>query len=85
MENSAGGRPTFPDGALIVVDPDKAADIGCFVVVRFEDHEEATFKQLVEDAGRRYLKPLNARYPMVPINGSATLCGTWVQTIIDAE
>lgn len=84
MENPQG-KPTFPDGCVIVVDPDKHAASGSFVVVRLDDTEEATFKQLVEDAGQRYLKPLNPRYPMIPIDGNATLCGTWVQTIIDSD
>lgn len=82
MENPGSGH-TFPDGCIIIVDPDKGADVGSFVVVRFNDAGEATFKQLVEDAGRRYLKPLNPRYPMIPIGDDAILCGTWVQTIID--
>jgi len=84
MENPGSGH-TFPDGCIIIVDPDKAADVGSFVVVRFDDVGEATFKQLVEDAGRRFLKPLNPRYPMIPIDDNATLCGTWVQTIIDGN
>lgn len=84
MENPGSGH-TFPDGCTIIVDPDKAADVGSFVVVRFNDTGEATFKQLVEDAGRRFLKPLNPRYPMIPIGDDAILCGTWVQTIIDGN
>ena len=85
MENPGSGR-TFPDGCIIIVDPDKAADVGSFVVVRFDDSGgEVTFKQLVEDAGKRYLKPLNPRYPMIPIGDNAMLCGTWVQTIIDGN
>lgn len=84
MENPGSGH-TFPDGCVIIVDPDKAADVGSFVVVRFTEAGDATFKQLVEDAGRRYLKPLNPRYPMIPIGDDAVLCGTWVQTIIDGN
>lgn len=84
MENPSG-KPTFPEGCVIVVDPDKPAGNGSFVVVRLDESAEATFKQLVEDAGRRYLKPLNPRYPIERIDGNATLCGTWVQTIIDSD
>lgn len=84
MENP-NGKPTFPDGCVIVIDPSKMPDLGSFVVVRFEDRSEATFKQLVEDAGKRFLKPLNPRYPLIPLDGNATLCGTWVQTIIDSD
>lgn len=84
MENPAG-RPTFPDGCIIVVDPDRQANIGSFVVVRMQNNSEATFKQLVEDAGLRFLKPLNPRYPMIPLATDAELCGTWQQTIIDSD
>ena len=84
MENPAG-KPTFPEGCIIVVDPDKTPIPGSFVVVRMDNSEEATFKQLVEDAGRRYRKPLNPRYPIERIDDHATLCGTWVQTIIDSD
>jgi SOS-response transcriptional repressor LexA len=69
----------------VIVDPDREPAPGSFVVARFDDVQEATFKQLVEDAGRRYLKPLNPRYPMIPIDGNVILCGTWIQTIIDSE
>lgn len=84
MENP-GGKPTFPEGCIIIVDPDKEAHAGSFVVVRFDNRQEATFKQLTEDAGQRFLKPLNPRYPIIAIDGDATLCGTWVQTIIDSD
>lgn len=66
---------SYPDGTLIVVDPDVQADSGSFVVVRLEDSQEATFKQLVLDGGRKYLKPLNPQYPTIEINGHATICG----------
>lgn len=84
MENP-NGMPTFPHGCVIVVDPDKPARPGSFVVVRLEGSEEATFKQFVEDAGQKFLKPLNPRYPLLQLKEKATLCGTWVQTIIDSD
>lgn len=76
-------EPRFHDGDIIVIDPAVQPRHGSYVVVRFEDRQEATFKQLMVDAGRKYLKPLNPRYPIEEIDGQATLCGTWVQTIVD--
>ena len=38
-----------------------------------------SFKQIVVDGGRRFLKPLNARYPVVPINGNAMIVGVVVE------
>ncbi|HET9680335.1 MAG TPA: XRE family transcriptional regulator [Gammaproteobacteria bacterium] len=82
MENPRG-KPTYPDGSIIIVDPDKTVVNGSRVVVRLDDVEEATFKVYVEDAGKRYLKPLNPQYPTIEINSNATICGVVAQTIIE--
>jgi SOS-response transcriptional repressor LexA len=84
MESPAG-RPTYPEGSIIIVDPNVQATNGSRVVVRLEASQEATFKQLVIDGGRRYLKPLNPRYPILEVTEEATICGVVVQTIIDED
>ena len=84
MENP-NGRPTYPQGSIIIVDPERAAVHGSPVIVRLEDSKESTFKQLVIEGDVRYLKPLNPRYPIIRIEGQATLCGVVVQTIIDED
>ena len=84
MENP-NGRPTYPQGSIIIVDPDREATHGSAVIVRLEDSKQATFKQLVVEGGVRYLKPLNPRYPIMKINSKATFCGVVVQTIIDED
>jgi SOS-response transcriptional repressor LexA len=73
-------EPRFTEGELIFVDPDAEAHHGSFVVVRLDDAHQATFKQLVIEGGRRYLRPLNERWPdpIIEINGHATLCGVVV-------
>ncbi len=68
-------EPEFPDGCIIFVDPSIRAASGDFVVVQLENQEQATFKQLVVDGPRRYLKPLNPRYPLIPIGIDAVVCG----------
>lgn len=70
-------EPRFTEGELIFVDPDAEARHGSFVVVRLDDAHQATFKQLIIEGGRRYLRPLNERWPdpIIEINGHATLCG----------
>ena len=70
-------EPKFRDGSIIFVDPDRQADHGSNVVVRLDDEKEATFKQLVIEGDRRFLKPLNPAWPeqLIPINGNATICG----------
>ena len=70
-------RPSFADGDLVFVDPDRAADNGSLVVVRLDDKVEATFKKLVIEGDEKYLRALNPGWPepIMRINGNATLCG----------
>ena len=57
-----GGRFSFPEGCLIVLDPERKLKAGDFAVFRNNDWDEATFKQYVVDGGQKLLKPLNPRY-----------------------
>jgi len=84
MENPAG-RPTYPAGSIIIVDPEKQAENLSAVVVRLVNSKEATFKQLIVQGGERHLKPLNPRYPIMPLDEAAMLCGVVVQTIMDED
>ena len=71
------GRPSFQDGDLIFVDPDKAVENKSLVIVRLHDSNEATFKQLVIDGPHSYLKALNPGWPtpMIEVNHTASVCG----------
>lgn len=84
MENPSG-RPTYPQGALIIVDPDREPTHDKPVIVRLEDSQEATFKMLKVDGDRRYLRPLNPRYPDIAVTKNAVFCGVVVQTVIDED
>lgn len=55
--------PLFPEGAIIIVEPDMLYQHGDFVIAKNGD-DEATFKQLQKDGGIYYLVPLNNRYPI---------------------
>ncbi len=79
----ASDGPSFPSGCVIAVEPQHEATNGSFVVVRLEDSKEATFKQLVIDGPKRYLKPLNTRYPIMEIEEEATICGVVRQMVMD--
>lgn len=68
-------EPEFPNGCIIFVEPQAHAEHGDYVVVKLDDTDQATFKQLVVDGPRRYLRPVNPRYPIIPIDRSATVCG----------
>ena len=71
-------EPRYQAGDIIFVDPDARADHGKHVVVRLDDEQEATFKQLVVEGGQRFLRALNPEWPgpkIIPIDGTATICG----------
>lgn len=66
-------EPDFPAGVFIVVEPDMDPQPGDFVIARNGD--EATFKQLVKDGADWYLKPLNPRYPIKPLESPCKIIG----------
>lgn len=72
-----GQHPSYAHGDIIFVDPDRGANAGDRVIVRMDDHPEATFKQLVIEDGRKMLKALNPEWKprYVEINGNATITG----------
>ncbi len=82
MENP-NGIPTYPEGSIIIVDPAIQAKNGSRVIVKLDGSEETTFKQLTIDGNKKYLEPLNPRYPIIEVDEDATICGVVVQTIID--
>ena len=56
-------EPDYHNGDIIYIDPDVAAIHGKDVVVRLGERNEVTFKRLVVEGERRYLKPLNQNWP----------------------
>ena len=62
---------SFPPGTVLVVDPDRGACAGDYVVAKDVSTQQATFKRLAHDAGRWYLKPLNPSYPTIEIDDPA--------------
>lgn len=59
-------EPEFPAGIVLIVEPDLKAVHEDYVIAK-GDAQETTFKQLVEDGGEWFLKPLNSRYPIKPL------------------
>lgn len=74
MTSTAG--TSVPEGSLILVDPEVSADNGRLVVAKLTDSDEVTFKRLVIDGGRKYLKPLNPAYPVIEITENCRIVGT---------
>lgn len=72
------GQKSYPDGCFIFVDPEKQVTNGCRVVVRIHDQGSATFKVYSEDAGKRFLKPINPQYPTIEMTEDMAICGVIV-------
>ena len=66
-------------GMMILVDPDISAEPGKMVIARVPGIEEATFRQLIEESGQRYLKPLNPTYPKTVFDQDCRIIGVVVQ------
>jgi SOS-response transcriptional repressor LexA len=58
---------SYPEGCIIFVDPDQRGGIvsGDRVIAKLNGADAVTFKVYIEDAGRRFLKPLNTQYPPI--------------------
>lgn len=71
------GRHTFSPGDLIFVDPEKRAENGSLVVIRLEHEKEATFKKLIIDGEKRFIKAINPDWPnpIQEITEEAIICG----------
>lgn len=79
-------EPKYQDGDIIFVDPDVAPSHGSHVVVRLGDEQEATFKQLVLEGSRRFLRALNPDWPgpkLIEIDGNATIVGVVIGKWVD--
>ncbi|OZS65602.1 LexA family transcriptional repressor [Proteus mirabilis] len=79
MTAPPGGKPSFPEGMLILVDPDEEVEFGDFCVARLLN-DEFTFKRLIREGGVEYLEPLNPRYDLIPINGNCTIIGKVIKS-----
>ncbi|WP_449439557.1 S24 family peptidase [Pseudomonas migulae] len=81
MTNPGPGR-SYPTGCIIFVDPEAESKTGDRVIARVPRTNEATFKVLVEDAGRQFLKPINPQYPIIDITEETHICGKVVGSFI---
>ena len=73
-------EPRFHEGDLIFVDPEATPAHGKYVVVQLDESNEATFKQLIVEENRQYLKALNPDWPnrIIEVNADASICGVVV-------
>lgn len=79
MTAPQGGRPSFPEGMLILIDPEQEVKFGDFCIARLLN-DEFTFKRLIREGETEYLEPLNPRFEMIPINGNCQIIGKVVKS-----
>ncbi|MCP2005220.1 UNVERIFIED_ORG: SOS-response transcriptional repressor LexA [Buttiauxella agrestis ATCC 33320] len=73
MESPSG--VSFPDGTIIIVDPEEMPDHGDFGLFVLSDSNGFTFKQYILDQGKGYLRSLNPLYPLIPASEAITPIG----------
>ena len=71
MESPLPGALTFPEGTIVIVDPNGAAGPNSYVIAKDVFTQKATFKKLTTDGVRWFLKPLNPAYATVEIDDPA--------------
>jgi SOS-response transcriptional repressor LexA len=81
MVNTGYGR-NYPPGCIIFVDPAATPVTGDRVIAKVPHTDEVTFKVLVEDAGRRFLRPINPQYPIIDITEDTHIYGRIVGAFI---
>jgi SOS-response transcriptional repressor LexA len=71
-------EPEFSEGEIIIVDPTQEGNHNQYLIARLQGDSHPTFKQLIVLGNRSYLKPLNARYPLIEVGGGFDMCGVVV-------
>lgn len=69
------------EGTLILVDTEAEAAPGKLVIAKLPDSNEATFKKLVNDGGKLFLKPLNPAWRIEPFNEDCRIVGVVVRAL----
>lgn len=75
-------EPLFPEGTLLIIDPDIELHDRRYVIAKLGDQPEATFRQLLVDLNNQYLKPLNPdfnQFGMVKLSNKDKIYGVLVQ------
>lgn len=85
MTSPYPGQRSYPEGMLIYVDPDATFCSGRRVLAKLLDTDEVTFKVYVEDAGRRFLRPLNPQYPILELHDGFQILGVVIGSYLSEQ
>lgn len=75
MTAPQGAKPSFPEGMLILINPDMNPNQGDYCVAAVKDYKSLTFKRFDSDAGNDYLTPLNSAYLTIPCDKHTIIIG----------
>lgn len=73
---------SVPADALILVDPRAEVLAGSLVIVSVPAQQQAVFRELVEEGGRRYLRALNPTWPVMAWDTDWRIKGVVVRAIL---
>ncbi|SQB09197.1 Uncharacterized HTH-type transcriptional regulator CBU_1416 [Citrobacter koseri] len=71
---------SITEGTFVLFDTGREPINGSLVIAKLSDSNEATFKKLIIDGGRHYLKGLNPAWPLVSVNGNCRIIGVAIET-----
>lgn len=74
MTSTINAQNSFPEGSLIIIEPETEPKHRSFVIAQLKGTGEFTFKRLNTEGGH-YLQPLNQQHPIIPIDESVEVCG----------
>lgn len=72
---------SITEGTLILVDTEAEVAPGKLVIAKLPDSNEATFKKLVNDGGKLFLKPLNPAWRIESFNENCRIVGVVVRAL----
>lgn len=81
MTAATGAKPSFPEGVLILVDPEEHVAPGDFCIAGIHNDSEVTFKRFAWEDGRPWLEPLNPnpRYQSIKFDENCRIIGKVVK------
>lgn len=76
-------EPRIPDGSVVIIDPEREPKAGSILLVKLPDDDQALLRQLGYDGAKQFLRPLNNRYPIIPMPAGAKILGVAVKVELD--
>ncbi|MDQ8039052.1 MAG: S24 family peptidase [Rickettsiella sp.] len=76
-------EPRFPEGTVLIVDPNLKPNNLDFAIIHVEGHDLPNFKQILIDGGHTILKPLNSDFKTLLLDKPHKFLGVMIQSRMD--